>query len=287
MQNNKGFSSVIAIIMTAILLLITVGILDLYVSEGKINKIVFSSISSYAGAEGALEYALLKIKNHREGFEDKITKEDYDSKLLAENPGNINKSKDNIISYEIESYAKDYSGSIASYQFEIIPLFFDEGKLIQKNSKNYSSSSIDITKTIDFKLTSPDSLLWNIIGNNTISGETVGISGTGKTINKDSIGFKKEFDTTSGVGEYRFTFAESKIGDFIDKYENNYLILYNPLSTTTKYNIISNEGFSLPGIKIIASGETGTGKLNFRQNIGFEKNKSDIFELLKYSIFNK
>lgn len=287
MQNNKGFSSVIAIIMTAILLLITVWILDLYVSEWKINKIVFSSISSYAWAEWALEYALLKIKNHREWFEDKITKEDYDSKLLAENPWNINKSKDNIISYEIESYAKDYSGSIASYQFEIIPLFFDEGKLIQKNSKNYSSSSIDITKTIDFKLTSPDSLLWNIIWNNTISWETVWISGTGKTINKDSIWFKKEFDTTSWVWEYRFTFAESKIWDFIDKYENNYLILYNPLSTTTKYNIISNEWFSLPWIKIIASGETWTWKLNFRQNIGFEKNKSDIFELLKYSIFNK
>ncbi len=81
-QNKSGFSTIIAILMTAFLTILSAGILNLFVVENGMNHFLSDGISAYMSAEGALEYTLLKSSNHREGFSDDITTSDKESSLL-------------------------------------------------------------------------------------------------------------------------------------------------------------------------------------------------------------
>lgn len=79
----------------------------------------------------------------------------------------------------MDTFSRAYSGTIEQGSFEIIPLFFDRGQLIQQNAKNPNKDSSDIMKTSDFLVTLQDGdLVWNIIANDN-NGVTYGIVGTG------------------------------------------------------------------------------------------------------------
>lgn len=284
---KNWFTTIIAVIITAVLIMSTLWILELYISEGKINKVVYNSIASYAWAEWSLEYAMLKLKNHKEWFEDKIDENDFDSWLLKQ--ANLVKNKNQTIFYEIENYSKSYAWTIWSYKFEIIPLFFDSWELIQKNSKDYRSETIKIERTENISLKTKDqkSIIWNIIWNNSLW-NTFWISWSWTEINNSSKGSKKDVFETEWV--FDFDFSLMSIWDFINNknwntyiYENNYLILYNPNPEEITYNIDSKEWFGLPKTKIIASSKIW----EFRQNLNLERDNSEMFELLKYWVFNK
>ena len=121
--NPRGFSTIIAILITAFLTILSAGILNLIVTEKASNAFLFDGISAYSRAEGALEYALLKGRNHREGFQDSITIDDeWEADLLKDTTS----AKKTHIRYETRSSGKAYSGSIAAGGFEIIPLFYDK-----------------------------------------------------------------------------------------------------------------------------------------------------------------
>lgn len=79
--------------------------------------------------------------------------------------------------------------------------------------------------------------------------------------------------------------GNENIGTFLSTYENNYLILSNTSENTIHYRIIdtTGTGFSLPVRSIIASSSVGKS----RQNIEFQENRSWLFDMLKYSLFNK
>jgi hypothetical protein len=72
-QNQQGFSTILALLLTGFLLTLSAGVLFLFLSESRTNQSLFNGIGAYYAADGASEYALLKIKNHREGFEDGIS----------------------------------------------------------------------------------------------------------------------------------------------------------------------------------------------------------------------
>ncbi len=63
---QSGFSTILALLLTGFLVTLSAGILFLFLSENRINQSLFNGTSAYHAAEGALEYAMLKIKNHRE-----------------------------------------------------------------------------------------------------------------------------------------------------------------------------------------------------------------------------
>gem|GEM_PF-2114370 len=74
-----------------------------------------------------------------------------------------------------------------------------------------------------------------------------------------------------------------KIEDFLSKYDNNYLIIYNVSINKLSYSLESNELFSLPKLQITASSRI----LNYKKNLEFSENKSKYMDMLKYSVFNK
>ncbi|MDD2565295.1 MAG: hypothetical protein PHZ26_00955 [Candidatus Gracilibacteria bacterium] len=292
MKNKKGFSVIIALLITAFLIILSSGILTIVVQETKNTRLVFNAISTYAGAEGTTEYALLKIKNHGEGFQDNIIENsnDNDINLFAKNINNIT-LKDQKISYSIENYSKNYIGHINKGDFEIIPLFYDEGQKISPNSKNPNVLTSNFIKANSFKLSGSGNYLWNIIGNN-LSGVTFGITGSGtisKTIGtgytglNELMGIQKEIlDDSDVLGDVKkIKLSTKSIGDFLDENENNYLIIYS--NSDLDYSLESEEGFSLPKLKVTASSRIN----DFKQNLEFSEDKNKYFDALKYSLFSK
>lgn len=177
-----------------------------------------------------------------------------------------------------------YTGSIATGGFEIIPLFYDTGAYIQGSAKNPNKGTSLLIKTHTFVVIQNGNVSWNIIGNDT-DGKTYGISGTGSLMrsfgNTPSAniqeGFEKHMDADI------MTAGTESITDFLSSHENNYLILSNISSDPIEYHIASSDGFALPVRSIIASSTVGKSK----QNIEFSENRSRLFDMLKYSVFNK
>lgn len=75
LKNNNGFSILMALGMTAFLMLVVTGIALLYIREMRISRLGYDEIVSYANAQGAFEYAMLKIRNHPDGFQDRVDSE--------------------------------------------------------------------------------------------------------------------------------------------------------------------------------------------------------------------
>ncbi|MDD2487602.1 MAG: hypothetical protein PHS92_04510 [Candidatus Gracilibacteria bacterium] len=292
-KNNKsGFSVIVAILITAFLVILSSGVLFLVLKENSNTRIVYNTISSYAGAEGALEYGLLKIKNHKDGFEDNIVftgshpsylGSDHDSKLISSDTANIVFGKDAMIEYEMDNFGKSYTGTIGSGSYAIIPLFGDSGSLMQIRSKNPNVETDIIDKTLHLNVSSSLGVVWNIIGNDSVNGNTFGIAGSGSSFNDMSDGeLKTEVNNAATTQAIDFSGGVVRIGNFLNTYESNYLILYNQNTSEVEYNINSTEGFSYPEISIISTASIG----DYKQNISFKQDKSEIFELLKYSFFN-
>lgn len=176
---------------------------------------------------------------------------------------------------------------IAQGGFEIIPLFYDQGVLIQGSAKNPNSNTSNVIKTNTFIVNQDGDLSWNIIGNDP-AGKTYGISGTGSIMrsfgNTPSAniqeGFKKEMNTSDIM-----IAGMQSITAFLGAYENNYLILSNISGSPVEYHITSpsSEQFALPIRVVRASSTVGKSK----QNIDFSENRSRLFDMLKYSVFSK
>ncbi|EKE30129.1 MAG: hypothetical protein ACD_2C00038G0006 [uncultured bacterium (gcode 4)] len=289
-KHNSWFSTIVAILLTAFLVVVSAGVLSIVLQESKNTRLVYNSISTYAWAEWAQEYALLKIKNHDEWFQDSIVDgQDDDSMLLAADPDDV-KPKDQHIEYTMSTNSKNYSWMVPSWEFDIIPLFYDKGIMMQHNSKNPTLTGA-IMKSSNFKLVWSWAFVWNIIWNDP-TWETFWITWTWTTwvsiwgwytVSSENWKIKKVEDDEGIAWAKKITFEQIKIKDFIDAYDHNYLILYNPTKNELSYTIESMEWFSTPKTSIIASSRIG----NFKQNVLFEENKNRYFEALKYSIINK
>jgi len=276
-SNRAGFSTIIAMLMTAFLTILAAGILNLFLTENRINHFLSDGIATYMGAEGSLEYALLKIGNHREGFSDAITPADAESNILG-----IGNKLSN--SYTMQTSGKSYSGTLANGAFEIIPLFYDNGTPIGVNTKNPNAGTSNVIKSSGFLVRTDGDLVWNIIGNDT-TGASFGIVGTGSVTL--SFGDNASAATKAGLEKYgesdRLKARLVTIADFLANHENNYLVLYSVSDTPVSYSIESPIGFSFPIRSVIASSTLGTSK----QNIEFSENRSKLFDMLKYSLFSK
>lgn len=193
-------------------------------------------------------------------------------------------AKKTVISSVLRASGKSYTGTIAPGGFEVIPLFHDAGSRIQDSAKNPNTDSSLVTKTSSFVVTQNGDMNWNIIGNDT-NGKTYGIAGIGSLMksfgNTPSAniqeGFEKRMDTDI------MTAGMENIATFLTSHENNYLILSNTSGNPVEYHISSPEEFSLPVRSIATSGTVGKSK----QNIDFSENRSRLFDMLKYSVFNK
>lgn len=77
---------------------------SIYLNEMKLSRIQYDTIFAYAQADGAFEYAMLKIRNHPDGFQDAMSSVDADSALFS---GSTMRTMNTKIQYTIGSQSRD------------------------------------------------------------------------------------------------------------------------------------------------------------------------------------
>lgn len=256
-KNNNGYSVILAILMTWFMIVLTSGIFLLVLGENKDTKGMEKYLKSMDAAEWSLELAMLKSKEYNYSRDFTLSKNDALAKVFYGEP-----QKDAVMSYNLNGISSDVvDKTLANGEFDIIPLFWYTG-------------NGDYTKVKNITITGLNSdVIWNIVGQDS------GISGVGnfdnytygnyKTISWDNIAFEK-----------------TRIGDFLNSSENNYLIINNLSGNNITYNLKSLnpwEFLTKDVSEIIASGQLW----DYKQNLKVSINSSKYLNLLKYSIYSK
>lgn len=174
---KKGFSILIALGTTGVLLILVIGLASLYLNEMKLSRLQYDNIFTYSQAEGAFEYAMLKVKNHQDGFQDAINSSDPDGQMFL---WSTDRTKGVTTQYNIDAQTREYTATLDSEKSIIIPLFVGTGNVIGGNSRDpwYSGASEQVTQIDLVGSVNSSNLSWSIIA---MSGsESVGITGTGE-----------------------------------------------------------------------------------------------------------
>jgi hypothetical protein len=158
----------------AVLLIIVVGLASTYIREMRLARTSYDEVLAYANAEGMFEYAMLKVRNHREGFADTVTDSDLDGRILVPT---TERSKRMQSSYTIEANSTDYTAQLEPNNHLILPLFASSESLLQQSvlSKNPNpNTSVATVQNLEVNL---GNLSWTIVA---MSGsESVGLTGSG------------------------------------------------------------------------------------------------------------
>ncbi len=104
----------------ATLLIIVVGLASTYIREMQLSRTSYDEVLAYANAEGMFEYAMLKVRNHREGFADSVENSQLDGQILVPT---TERSRNMQSSYSIEANSTGYTASLESDNHLILPLF--------------------------------------------------------------------------------------------------------------------------------------------------------------------
>ncbi len=282
-RNSGGFATILAVLLMAFLVIIGSGILFLFMAEHRTNRSLFDGLSAFAAAEAGTEYALLKIRNHREGFQDALSFEAPEGRM--ETSAEIRRPS--AWDYEIRSFATFHTGTLAPGEMEIFPLFFDKGHAFSTTAgrtfKNPNAGSSDVEETADFVLATDGEVSWNLVGSDD-SGATSGLSGTGSA--GRTVGNSPGAAVSEGVRRYDLSgetvFETQTLGDFLSAYRDSYLVVTNPGTSDVKYSLQSSNGFAMPEIAVSAAGKSGKSVARLE----FSENRSRHFDALRYSLFD-
>jgi len=264
--NNTWYSVVVSILLVGFLLVLTSWVFNLVLSELNDNRWRENYLRASAWAEGALELALLSIKDQGYGYYSSIENTVNDTSVILSNTpldASAFKSNDVQISYDMDSKVNSYSGAIDPLGFDIIPLFF----LVDGGGEEPVE---DITLT-----SSSPQVSWNIVSDNGWIAWQWSFSSSSNT--------KVKVDTLLGINV-----TDIEVGDFLSDVNrsNNYLILFNPNNTNSlSYTLSSGnpaEYFTKPRSQIISSARIGKYKQNFRTIV----DNTEYLNLLKYSVFS-
>ncbi|MDD2693349.1 MAG: hypothetical protein PHY14_00275 [Candidatus Gracilibacteria bacterium] len=303
LSSRKGFSILVALGTIGVLLIIMTSLASIYINELKLSRFQYNDIISYAQADGAFEYAMLKVKNHREGFQDTMTNTDPDAKMFV---GNTPRTLGTQVQYQIASQSKDKTFTLSGSSHLILPLFAGTGNIItgasrsldpRNNSMTEGISTLSLTSTGDIS-----ALSWSIVA---MSGsENISLAGTG-TIVTDTIGTVRLrgmdcYDSEGVKGmcgdgvhgieyggdsiEY-FYDSSVKVSDFLGNpvYKDPYLLIFNNSSTPSSFTIQSNNPFTLPVLKVLTEAKKG----NSMQSVEFSEDKSKYYDAIRYGIYNR
>ena len=261
-NKNSWYTILVTLMIIGFLIVLTIWVLNLVLREMKDNIWAWKYLQVYAWAEAAMELALLDIKKHWYWVYSKLDWTDNNAKILR---NDMNNDKEILISYDLNSKTKWYFWNLDNFEQSVIPLFYiktDDSidKINNLNLKILNSLNfIDNTK-----------MAWNIVSKNW-----------------DWIWWVWEI-TSSTKGKWRNadgTFLdEIKVSDFLNTYENNYLIVinldnFNPLN----FEITSTKDFTKPISKIISSAKIG----QYKQNLETILDNTAFLSILKYSVFSQ
>lgn len=151
-HRHKGFSLLMALGITAVLLIMVVGLALVYMRELKLSRLSYDEVLSSASAEGLFEYGMLKVRNHADGFQDSVragSGEDFDAdgKMFALSEL---RSAGMSMEYSIEANSTGATFTLSGGEHLIIPLFVDTGEKIKPGSDSKkpqkNTSSIENTE---------------------------------------------------------------------------------------------------------------------------------------------
>ena len=99
LKNKKASAILIAMLITALLLIAGLSLNSLIIKEMRIGRTIFNGLKSYYAAEAAVEDALYRINNHIPG---------YEVEDLADDDGIVQSNKTGSkLDYNYEIYARD------------------------------------------------------------------------------------------------------------------------------------------------------------------------------------
>lgn len=246
---TEWYSIIAAVLMVGFLLILTTSTLNLVLQEMQDGRGRQWYLSAYAGAEWALELALLDMKNNWYGY-DNDTFQDMEILWVG--------TKYPKISYEFYSRVESYSGKLSPLTIDIIPLF--------------SIDSMWIKGIDDINFINPDeNIIWNLI---TPSWGTSGIGG----FNMLTQVSEKSLDK-----ENNFIFNDfEKIKDILTW--EDYLILQNlDESAISEYTLLwKGWWFTLPRAEVFSSAQVG----KYQQNLRTVIDNTEFLWILRYSIYS-
>jgi len=252
--SSGGYSIIAAVLMVWFLLILTTSTLNLVLQEMQDGRGRQWYLSAYAGAEWALELALLDIKVQWYGYDD-------DSFIDNEILGSV--SKYPKISYEFNSRVETYVWTLTPLWVDIIPLFSVD-----------ASWWINAIDDIDFNITGGN-IAWNLVT------QSWGTSWVWNFDMTESVWEKTLVEAADDTRNLNFNSTE-KIEDILSG--KDYLILQN-LDTTQSatYKLIwDGGGFTLPRAEIISSARIW----KYTQNLQTTVDNTEFLWILRYSVYS-
>ena len=312
-SSRRGFSILMALGATGVLLIIVIGMVSVFLTDMRLSRLQYDSILSSTQAEWAFEYAMLKVKNHRDGFADAMTTTSPDARIFSWASARTDKV---AVAYTIDSQSVNTTFSGWLDRYTIIPLF--TGKcdtpmidLTSCNPIEYTGST-QVQNIIELSTWNPANLSWSIVA---MSGsENVSISGTGNIwvwsieigtmrladekcfasdgsslVCVDSAWVRNPniaeslpyfYDLTGSTADFLTGKPGSKFAGMNIK--DPYILIFSSWPDAD-ITLKTNSPFTLPEMRIT----TEARKWDALQSIRFTEDKSRYYDALKYGVYNK
>ncbi len=304
LASRKGFSILIALGTIGVLLIIVMGIASVYQREIRLSRITYDDILTDARAEWSFEYAMLKVRNHREWFEDTMIENDVDSEIFSGSSERTNGIK---TTYTIHAQTGSQIFTLWPSEHLILPLFVGDDTLLSGKSKNPSFST-NIVKSNGLKLSRVDNdentISWSIVA---MSGsENISLAGSGKIDGNergtmrlrgedclDSTGTKIKCDGSNGVVEESLQYFYDTVGSVSDflwwvgnfagiTITDPYILIFNGWDTLGEVSVTSTTPYALPTLEVRAESR----KWNSLKSVQFSEDKSRYYDALKYGVYD-
>ena len=293
-----------------VLLILVTSLAISYIRESRLSRYSYDEVIASTAAEGEFEYAMLKVRNHRDGFQDATYSGELDGNILDLSTP---RSAGLHTQYNIVASSTGQTFSISGWQHLIVPLFAATGSLlplsIQSKNPEYETGVQNVS---GLNISDISWLSWTITA---MSGsESVAITGVGNIgpASQGSIRVKRIqcyskidgstkscSDLVDWDEELLYTYDNlGNLSDFLKsdgtldfgtppnqvkmKITDPYFILYNSTTSVISPKFVSSIPFSLPTLTLTS---TAT-KWESSQVFQFVEDKSRYYDALKYGVYN-
>lgn len=161
--SHKWFSILMALGITAILMIAVTSLATIYIKEYKISRLSYDEVLSEWVVEWMFEYGMLKIRNHADGFADEVSSfsGDLDANMFKLSTP---RSEGMNMKYTIEANSTTKEFTIGSGSFLTIPLFIGTDDRIESSKESFKPNiweKIKITEWLQIEGLD-DNIHWTI-----------------------------------------------------------------------------------------------------------------------------
>lgn len=292
--------------VTGVLLIIVTSLALTYIRESRLSRFSYDEVLSSTAGEWSFEYGMLKIRNHKDWFQDLVWSVDPDGKIMALSTP---RSEWLQAQYAIVASSTGKTFPVGIGQHLVIPLFISNESLItpggiQSKNPGYNTGA---SNTSDLSISGIWNQSWTIVamsGANSIaitgSGDiyptkmgTIRIQAT-QCYDKDgNLWISPAFDPLWNC-IWKYSAAQSwetlaysydeymDISSFLSSKIDPYFILQNSDISDINLTIKSLTPFSLPTATLTATATKWDSSQVFR----FTEDKWKYYDALKYGVYN-